>query len=65
MVERWKPPLSPYYVPLQPKQPQYYGAGDVVAGITKAFGVKPCNECEKRRQKLNAMMPQVVRRRPY
>lgn len=28
--------------------------GDAVARLTKAFGIKPCSSCEKRRQILNA-----------
>ena len=33
------------------------GLGDVIAGITKAVGIKPCESCEKRRDKLNELFP--------
>lgn len=29
------------------------GFGDTVAKITKTFGIKPCDGCEKRRKKFN------------
>lgn len=29
------------------------GVGDMIAYITKAFGVRPCEPCERRRQWLN------------
>lgn len=29
------------------------GLGDIVAFVTKKFGVKPCAPCNKRRQRLN------------
>lgn len=32
------------------------GAGDVVAKATKAMGIEPCDECEKRRQWMNRML---------
>lgn len=43
---------------------QSKGLGDVVASITKFVGIKPCEECEKRRAKLNSMFPflQTVKR---
>lgn len=31
------------------------GAGDVIANITKAVGLKPCTPCEQRRQQLNRL----------
>jgi hypothetical protein len=34
---------------------QRIGAGDVIAGVTKAFGIQPCEPCEERRRKLNSM----------
>ncbi len=34
--------------------------GDMVAGITKAFGVQPCSPCEERRRKLNAWHAQIT-----
>jgi len=33
------------------------GLGDTIAKITKAVGIKPCGGCEKRREKLNALLP--------
>lgn len=38
------------------------GLGDVVAGATKAVGVKPCGGCQKRREALNRATPNYVRR---
>ena len=38
------------------------GIGDVVAGATKAAGVKPCAGCRKRRAALNALTPRWVGR---
>lgn len=32
------------------------GAGDVIAALTKAVGIKPCPPCEKRRQLLNRLL---------
>lgn len=29
------------------------GIGDTVAKITKSFGIKPCEGCERRRKKFN------------
>ena len=40
----------------------YYGAGDVVAGVTRALGVKPCTPCEARQQAMNRWMPRLFRR---
>lgn len=33
------------------------GAGDLVAKITKAVGIKPCRGCEKRQEWLNELLP--------
>ena len=33
------------------------GLGDTIANITKAVGIKPCNGCKKRQEKLNKMFP--------
>lgn len=33
------------------------GLGDVVAAITTAMGVKPCESCEERRKRLNELLP--------
>lgn len=38
------------------------GLGDVVAGATKAVGIKPCGSCQKRQAALNANTPTMVRR---
>jgi hypothetical protein len=38
------------------------GLGDVVAGATKAVGVKPCGKCQKRREAMNQATPNYVRR---
>ena len=29
------------------------GAGDVIAKVTTALGIKPCSPCQKRREQLN------------
>ena len=34
---------------------QGIGVGDVVAKLTKAFGIKPCSSCDRRRQVLNKL----------
>lgn len=34
---------------------QGIGVGDLVAKLTKAFGIKPCSGCEQRRQVLNRL----------
>lgn len=31
------------------------GVGDLVAKLTKTFGIKPCSKCEQRRQVLNRL----------
>lgn len=33
------------------------GIGDVVAGATKAVGIKPCGSCQKRQAALNKATP--------
>lgn len=33
------------------------GLGDTIARATKAVGIKPCGGCEKRREKLNKLIP--------
>lgn len=38
------------------------GLGDVVAGATKAVGVKPCGGCAKRQAALNRATPNWIRR---
>lgn len=42
--------------------PTHYGAGDLVAGATKAMGFKPCTPCEQRRRQLNGLLPRLWRR---
>lgn len=39
---------------------QMRGAGDVVAAITRAVGIKPCGGCKRRQQKLNQLFPFTV-----
>jgi len=43
--------------------PQHYGAGDAIAAVTGALGIKLCTPCEKRRQQLNGLLPRVWSRR--
>jgi len=38
------------------------GLGDVVAGATKAVGIKPCGKCRERQAALNRATPTYVRR---
>ena len=38
------------------------GLGDVVAGATKAVGIKPCGKCRERQAALNRATPNYVRR---
>lgn len=33
------------------------GLGDVVATVTSAIGIEPCNGCKKRQEKLNKLLP--------
>jgi hypothetical protein len=33
------------------------GVGDVIAAITTAIGIEPCEGCEKTRKKLNGLYP--------
>ena len=33
------------------------GLGDVIATITTAIGIEPCEGCEKRKEKLNKLFP--------
>jgi hypothetical protein len=35
---------------------QAVGAGDVIAGATKAAGIQPCEPCEERRRRLNELL---------
>ncbi len=45
-------PEHPARIPM-PFLNREIGVGDVVSGITQAFGVTPCTPCEERRKKLN------------
>ena len=38
------------------------GVGDVVAGATKAVGIKPCGACQKRQAAMNRATPSIIRR---
>lgn len=40
----------------------HLGLGDVIAFLTKSVGIQPCLACEERRQKLNRLFPNVLRR---
>ena len=40
----------------------HLGLGDVIAKATKALGFEPCAGCEERRQKLNRLFPNVMKR---
>jgi len=33
------------------------GAGDIVAKITSAIGIKPCSGCQQRQETLNDLFP--------
>ena len=33
------------------------GLGDVIAKVTEAVGIKPCESCKKRKDKLNKLFP--------
>ena len=37
------------------------GVGDVVAGATKAVGIKPCGACQKRQAAMNRATPSIIR----
>jgi hypothetical protein len=38
------------------------GVGDVIAGATKAVGIKPCGGCQKRQAAMNRATPSIIRR---
>lgn len=63
MTIRRRSPQFEAKAPKRDRQGLYYGAGDVVALVTTSLGVKPCAGCERRRAMLNALLPQVLRRR--
>ena len=33
------------------------GIGDIISNITKKVGIRPCKGCQKRREKLNKLLP--------
>jgi len=39
---------------------QSKGLGDTIAKATKAVGIKPCNACKKRQEKLNKIFPYEI-----
>ena len=43
---------APVRIPV-PGMQRGIGLGDVIAGLTKALGIQPCNACERRRRWLN------------
>jgi hypothetical protein len=43
--------------PAQAEAVKQFGLGDVVAGATKAVGIKPCGACQKRQAALNKATP--------
>jgi hypothetical protein len=45
-----------------PPPPTTPGLGDVIAGATKAVGIKPCGKCQQRQAALNRATPSYVRR---
>lgn len=49
--------LSPCECPLYVDPP---GVGDVIAGATKAVGIKPCAPCAKRQAAMNRATPKWV-----
>jgi len=51
--------LSPCECPSHKSAP---GLGDVVAGATKAVGIKPCGACAKRQAAINQATPNWVSR---
>ncbi len=40
-----------------PRHKKIKGLGDVVATITEAVGIEPCEGCNKRKEKLNQLFP--------
>jgi hypothetical protein len=45
-------PQQPMTIPIPGMQRQV-GLGDVIAGITKAVGIQPCDACKRRQARLN------------
>jgi hypothetical protein len=39
-----------------PRLEKPIGAGDVIANVTRAIGIKPCTPCEQRRRALNQLL---------
>jgi len=46
----------------QSAQRGWMGAGDVVHAAASKLGIETCTPCEKRRRKMNRMMPKFWRR---
>ena len=42
---------------MRKKLSESVGLGDTIAKITKTVGIKPCNACKKRQEKLNRLFP--------
>lgn len=40
----------------------HLGLGDIIAGVTSALGIPPCEGCKKRQEKLNRLFPNVLKR---
>lgn len=45
-------PRQPAFIPI-PGMRQSVGLGDVIARMTSAVGIKPCDACKRRQQWLN------------
>ena len=48
--------------PAQAEAVKQFGLGDVVAGASKAVGIKPCGACQKRQAAMNRATPSIIRR---
>lgn len=40
----------------------HMGLGDLIAKVTQAVGIEPCQGCEERKAKLNKLFPRVMRK---
>lgn len=61
MIEKWECPkcglkLRNVVLPVRHKC-KVKGLGDVIAKVTKFFGIKECGGCKKRREALNKAFP--------
>jgi len=36
---------------------RFRGAGDLIAGVTSALGIRPCRRCKRRQERLNRLIP--------